>query len=212
MTDSARVPCSSWSILDDVGIELASQSRNLPVAHGARSMTGGARRHVGVRDAVLEDLAPGGDQIPRADAGGSGMQVPEVLGQRRTIAGLSTCATLNMMLLARRRSMKALSWFSRSRAAARRAAGWESIHDSPAPKGRGSPCNIRSWPERRSWRRWRHWRLDACAGRERRWRERPPARRARPAAVARCFPAILAVVLLRVMIATQIEASLEILT
>src|SRR5579864_5582961 len=65
-------------LLDDVGIELPGQPRNLPAAGGLRPVTGGACRDIGVGNAVLENLSSRGDELHGRAANWLGIEAPEM--------------------------------------------------------------------------------------------------------------------------------------
>src|SRR5579863_10613604 len=69
--------------LDDIGIELARQPRNLSAAAGVRPMAGGACRDIGVGHAVFEYLPSQGDELLWRPADRAWIETPEMRSKSR---------------------------------------------------------------------------------------------------------------------------------
>src|ERR1700730_1045745 len=70
-------------LLDEIGIELAGQSRNWPAARGRGTVTGRACRDIGVGNAVLKNLLSERDELRRRATDGFWIKSPEIRRQSR---------------------------------------------------------------------------------------------------------------------------------
>jgi hypothetical protein len=96
-------------LVDDVGIKLTGQTRNLVGACGIGTVASSACRDVLIRQPVLKDFSACRHELPGAPPSGGGLSALKFAARAATIDWLSECATLNMTLFVRRCSMKACS-------------------------------------------------------------------------------------------------------
>ena len=68
--------------LDDISVELTRQTRKFSATGRIWAVARRTRRHIGVRNAVFENLASGGDEVPRSAPDRPGVEVVEALGKR----------------------------------------------------------------------------------------------------------------------------------
>ena len=88
---------------------MTGKTGNFAAAGGLGTVTGGAGGNIGVGNSILEDILARSHEPVRGATDRRGIELLNSSASADTIPGFNACATLNMILLVRRCSIKARS-------------------------------------------------------------------------------------------------------